>query len=269
MCRVEIIRYETPSNPLMEAHFYRAATRRAPVVIAIHGGAWRAGAPSRYRHFGPYLAEAGISLISITYAFAGEDAATKHPSQLNDVLAAIACLDQRADELGVDTTRIGLMGDSAGAHLAALAALVPDDNAFEQISIRAVAGFYGVYDMLAQFEHDLVARSNDQITENLLGVSAFDDRRIYFEASPIHHVLRGSRHKPAFLVSWGDADDVVDWRSQSAAFLTALKRTGFNARALPVAGAGHFWIEEPFDQVGSFSGFVAPRLKAFLQTWLL
>ena len=68
------------------------------------------------------------------------------------------------------------MGDSAGAHLVSLVALAGDEPQFSgeyrndphaatPSNVKAVVGFYGVYDMAAQWHHDQLARPRDQITE--------------------------------------------------------------------------------------------------------
>jgi hypothetical protein len=53
--------------------------------------------------------------------------------------------------------------------------------------VSAVIGFYGVYDMLAQWEHDLVSRPRDPITEKLLGGPPMASRKAFFEASPVSY----------------------------------------------------------------------------------
>ena len=92
-----------------------------------------------------------------------------YPGAVYDTKAAIQYVRAKAAELGVDPERIGLIGDSAGAHLSALTALAgeeplysseyrSDPNATVSSKVKAVVGFYGVYDMLAQYQHDLLAR---------------------------------------------------------------------------------------------------------------
>ncbi len=92
--------------------------------------------------------------------------------------------------------RIGLVGDSAGAHLASLVALAGDqfnsaycDDAAASVpaNVKCVIGFYGVYDMHAQWTHDLTSRPNDKIVEKFLGASPMQNRRVYFDASPISY----------------------------------------------------------------------------------
>src|SRR6266446_2015194 len=54
-------------------------------------------------------------------------------------------------------------------------------------NVKAVIGFYGAYDMLAQWQHDQIARPHDQITEKYLGVSPMQNRRAYFDSSPMSY----------------------------------------------------------------------------------
>ena len=261
---MEAVEYRGRDGLALQGLFFRAATPRAPVVVAVHGGAWRSGSAARYAHLGAYFAGAGLSTFAVTYRPAREG--QRFPAQLHDLEAAIAHLVANAAAFDVDPARLGLVGDSAGAHLAALYALgaFPSPDARP---VRAMVGIYGVYDLQAQFDYDLQHRTSDQITENLLGVSALDDRHAYFAASPMSYVTR-RRPAPAFLIGWGTGDDVVDYERQSLAFLTALKRCGHVARSMPVAGAPHFWIEEPLDQPYGYAAAAAPRMLAFLKTQL-
>ena len=138
-----------------------------------------------------------------------------------------------------------------------------DPFAAESAQVQAMVGLYGVYDMAAQWQHDLVARPRDQITEKFLGTAPIDDRRIYFDASPISYVTRAN-NKTAFLIAYGTEDDTVDVATQSVAFVTALKQTGTFVRTSIVQSAPHYWGSDPIEEQGSFSGFFAPRLKRFL-----
>ena len=89
------------------------------------------------------------------------------------------------------------------------------------------------------------------------------DRRRYFDASPISHATIAN-NKTAVYLSWGTEDDVVDHRTQSQEFLLALKQAGFTARTCVVHGAPHYWLSDPIEEPGSHSGFLAPRLLRFL-----
>ena len=244
-----------------------------PAVIAVHGGGWQQGTRAGYRHWGPYLATRGIALFAVDYRLAKPNQKS-FPEAVHDIRAAVQYLRGSAATLKLDPKRIALMGDSAGAHLAALVALAGDAPLFagayredefakESTRVKAVIGLYGVYDLAAQWQHDLVARPRDQITEKFLGAAPIDNRRIYFDASPISYATRDN-NQTAFLIAYGTEDDVVDVATQSTAFVTALKQAGIFVRTSIVQGAPHFWGGDPIEEPASFSGFFAPRLMRFL-----
>jgi acetyl esterase/lipase len=142
------------------------------------------------------------------------------------------------------------MGDSAGAHLTALVALAGDEPLFSTeyrsdphvataANVKSVIGFYGVYDMQAQWLHDQITRPRDQISEKFLGASPMQNRRIYFDASPTSYatVEKNEKTRTRFLLIHGTNDDIVDPQTQSQVFLTALKQAGFFARSIVVPGS--------------------------------
>ncbi len=119
--------------------------------------------------------------------------------------------------------------------------------------------------MLAQRNHDLISRPNDNITEKFLGVSPMQSRRIYLESSPISYATF-DRNQVRFLLIHGSRDGLVDPPSQSGAFFAALTRAGFFVRRIIIPGAGHFRASDPFeDQPRSYGAMVAPRLLRFLE----
>jgi acetyl esterase/lipase len=253
------------------------APGRYPALVAVHGGGWQVGDASFYQHWGPYLAQRGYVLFSIDYRLI-KDGKRTYPEAVHDVRAAVQFVRSRGDGIKVDGDRVGVMGDSAGAHLAALVALAGDAPPFREgyptdayngvsTKVKVCVGVYGVYDMAAQWEHDQLHRTADPITQKFLGASLIDNRRLFFEASPLSYATRDNS-QTAFLLTWGTEDDVVDRATQSGAFLRALKQAGFFVRPVVVQGAPHFWNADPIEEPASFPGFLAPRLLRFLQTRL-
>ena len=268
------VEYAVHDGVRMTGDLYKPdKTTPSPIVIAVHGGAWKVGDASDFQYWGPWLASRGIAVYSIEYRLVrGEK--NRYPAAVLDVKAAVQFVQANAAKLGLDFTRIALMGASAGAHLSALVALAwgrlpalkvsgqsqPQTSA----SVKAVVAAYGIYDMLAQWEHDQIARPYDQITEIFLGVRPCDDRFSYFESSPISYATTHA-NKTSFLLCWGSDDDVVDWRTQSWPFATALKQAGYFVRTVPVHAAPHFWMYAPIDEPGSYASFLAPKLLRFLK----
>ena len=246
-------------------------TDKRPVIVAIHGGGWQAGSPAGYQFWGPYLAARGYALFAIRYRLATPNQ-PMYPQAVYDVRAAIQFVRARAADLGADGERIALMGDSAGGHLAALVALAgesydslyrDDPHAKVSVRVKAVIPVYGVYDMVAQWNHDQLHRPTDQISQTFLGTTPARDRRRFIDASPISYAtIRDDA--PSFLLGWGTEDDIVEPKTQAEPFLVALKQARFFVRTVIVTGAPHFWNSDPIEEPESHAGFLAPRLLRLL-----
>jgi acetyl esterase len=96
------------------------STGPLPVLVYLHGGGWVAGSVATHDPFCRLLSEAaGVIIISVEYRLAPEH---PHPAALDDALAAVQWAANNANQWGGDAARLALGGDSAGAHLAAVAA---------------------------------------------------------------------------------------------------------------------------------------------------
>jgi acetyl esterase/lipase len=268
---------------------------KAPVVVAFHGGAWRSGSRAFYKYWGPFLARNGYALFTVDYRLGKSG---RYPAAVEDANAAVQFVRTKADTFHIDAERIALMGDSAGGHLAALLALAPDrfsaahgDGANAAISadVKAVVGFYGIYDMLAQWNHDalaeqrqeitaqrnydLIPRPHDSITQQFLGASPTQNPRLYAESSPITYASVDrpptDRNKARFLLITGARDELVDPEGQSGAFATALANAGYSVQRVFIPEAGHFWVSDQFEKdPQSFGAMAATPLLRFLDASL-
>ena len=243
--------------------------KAVPALVAVHGGGWTAGMRGVFRHWGAYLATRGIALFSISYRLAGKE--KTFPGAVQDVLAGVQFLRGKAATFGVDPARIGLLGASAGAHLAALAALggkkfaggYPDDPfAAVDAGVKALVGVYGVYDVAAMWTAYQVQGGRDNGIQKFIGVAPMENRQIYFDASPLSYATYANNAIGVLLVT-GTEDDLVDRTEQTDPFQLALKQAGFFVRPCVVQGAPHYWMSDPIEP-GSYTEFLAPRLMHFL-----
>ncbi len=244
--------------------------KAAPALVAVHGGGWVAGVRGAYQYWGPYLAARGIAVFAISYRLATK---TKtFPEAVQDVLAGVQFIRGKAGAFGIDPARIGLLGASAGAHLAALAALggkkfaggyPRDPFASVDASVKALVGVYGIYDAVAMWTNYQVQGGRDNNFQKFMGASPMENRQLYFDASPISYATLANNGIGVLLVT-GTEDDLVDRKLQTDPFQFALKQAGFFVRPCIVAGAPHYWMNDPIDEPGSLTGFVAPRLLRFL-----
>ncbi len=125
-------------------------------VVYVHGGAWRLGEKDKgtgwmFRR----LASQGHVIMDIDYTLAP---ASDVAGMVQDVKRAVIWLKRNGAAYGVDAQRVALMGGSAGAHLALLAAYTPNDPALQpdgsavDTSLRCVVSFYGPADFIDMYE---------------------------------------------------------------------------------------------------------------------
>jgi acetyl esterase/lipase len=269
--------YATHDGAELKADYYvPKAPGKYPVIVAVHGGGWGGGSKAGYTYWGPYLAQRGIALFAVDYRLATPQRPT-YPAAVQDVRAAIQFVKSKAADLKTDPERVGLMGDSAGGQLVALTALAADKPPFStgypndpyasvSASVKAVVAAYGIYDMAQQWNHDQLSRPRNNISATFLGKPPYEDRKIYFESSPMSYVTRDN-NKTSFLLTWGTGDDIVDPK-QSEDFMLALKQADFFVRPVPVIAAPHFWMSDPLDDPRGNVTFALPYILRFLQTRL-
>lgn len=207
-----------------------------PLVIWVHGGGWSAGD----RRFCPdlrrWFASCGIAMASIDYRLSGQ---ARFPAPLEDVREAIRWLKAHSDVYGFDGGAVGLWGASAGAHLAALAALTaadPDED------VQAVVDGYAPSDLgrldEGAPEGSLIHDWEDSAEAGLLGVRPSEDAERARAASPLAHVQPGA---PPFLILHGLADRIVPAR-QSELLYEALAAWGCKATLCLIDGLDHGFL---------------------------
>jgi len=114
-------------NVTLEARWYtKGDARPGSAVVYSHGGGQVAGTLDHYdRRMRVYVAETSVPMLSVGYRVAPEG---KGQQLSEDVFAGVMWLINEAACLGVDTTRIAVMGDSGGGGLAATAAVLARDR---------------------------------------------------------------------------------------------------------------------------------------------
>lgn len=212
----------------------RSAAR--PAIVAIHGGAWRAGNKSDLRNLLVEFAEAGYVAISPEYRFCPEHT---FPAQVHDVKAAVRWLRANAETYGVDPDRIGAVGFSAGGHLALMLGLTDANDALEgpvaedapASNVQAVVNFFGPTDLDAE---DLPMISIP-LRNDFIGGTPQEKPEETAAASPITHVSRGDA---PILVFQGTADPLIP-TSQATTLAAAMAEAGVPGRVELIIGAGH------------------------------
>ncbi len=238
--RQTTLKYAGGNGRTLEVDLYRrSGTRRAePLVVVIHGGSWMGGAKSDLAELNSYLAARGYVIAAPSYRFAPE---FRHPSQSEDISAAMGFLKVNAAAFGIDTTRIAFVGRSAGGQLALMAAYAKEDP-----SIRGVVAFYAPTDQRWGWENPSDPRVYDSFAtlNSFLGGGPRDDPEAYRTSSPIEFI--GYATVPTLLIH-GSRDELVSVR-QSARLDSALS----------VSRRPHLFIEMPWATHGCDYVFNGP-----------
>jgi acetyl esterase/lipase len=228
---------------LLDLYVPAQATGKLPVVIWIHGGGWLAGD----KRSNPLLsgAMAGFAIASINYRFSTE---APFPAQAFDCKGSIRWIRAHAGDFNLDERRIGVGGDSAGGHLAALLGTTNGERDLEgdvggnldrSSDVQAVCDWFGPTDFSTIKDEILkLDPKSPFVIEPTLATRLFggsDKLDLARLASPLSHV---SPTSAPFLIFHGEKDTLVP-PAQSEALAEALKKQGVFVELIKVPGAGH------------------------------
>lgn len=232
-----------------------APVTRAAVVL-VHGGSWRGGDRTQLRRYGWRLGRAGYVCVAIEYRLIPE---THFPGFLEDVKAAIRWVRANASALGVDPARIGIPGNSAGGHLALLAAGTPDVPELEgdggnpgvSSAVQACVSVYGP----SVFHVDVPLRGSRPVAR----ISEEISDAVAQTASPAHWV---SPSFPPTMLLHGKADELVPVAA-SEVMHEALTAAGVPAEL-------HLFPDQPhgFDAQPDFARHNGALVTFFLDRYL-
>ena len=176
-----------------------------PLIIFIHGGSWTKGDKKDYLIYLLSYAEKGYVTASLSYRFAQEE---KFPAAVEDIICGIKWLKNHSVEYGIDSNRVAIVGGSAGAHLALMAAYTMGntfgkencDSGSASHRVDAVVNFYGPSDLTTDYA---ISRKE---TNFFVGVDYLSQPEKYRNASPINYV---SKDDPPTMTFIGTLDELV------------------------------------------------------------
>lgn len=193
---------------LLDLHL-PARGARPPVVVWVHGGAWRSGSRKPMPLGG--LVERGYAVASVDYRLSP---VARFPAQVHDIKAAIRYLRAKQSALGIDATKIGVAGNSAGGHLAALVGVTnghPElegevgEHREQSSDVQAIISLYGMSNLTTILDQSTPRGLEVRIPalQLLLGGQPNDQPQLAQLASAVFHV---DSHDPPLLHFHGDQD---------------------------------------------------------------
>ena len=214
---------------------------RSPLIVWVHGGAWRSGSKKDVPI--TKLIGDGYAIASVDYRLSTE---AKFPAQVHDIKAALRFLRGHGNEWNLPSKKIVIAGDSAGAHLAALVGVSNGNNELEgaigndpkeSSDVQGIISFYGAANLTTILKqstpHGLSVRV--PALDLLLGDQPTNVLALARLASPVFHV---DAHDPPLLLLHGDQDPQMPI-NQSLELLGAYQKVKAPVQFEVVHGAAH------------------------------
>ncbi|WP_372718434.1 alpha/beta hydrolase fold domain-containing protein [Novipirellula sp.] len=238
----DLVFADPDGQPLKLDLYLPASASKAPLVIWIHGGGWRAG--SKAKPPIRKLTEHGYALASISYRFT--DTAI-FPAQVHDCKAAVRWLRANAERYGYNGDWIAVAGSSAGGYLALMLGVTNGVATLEgtlgghpeqSSAVQAVVDYFGPSDFVLRGKTQ-PERAYTEKSGSFALLGGLRDGKVIQElekaASPAHYV---SSDDPPLLVFHGTQDEVVRM-DQSEHIVIRYRDAGLSAKLVTVPAAGH------------------------------
>lgn len=198
-----------------------AKKKDRPAIVFFFGGGWNGGTPQQFYPHCAYLASRGMMAMSAEYRVKSRDKTTPFEC-VEDGKAALRYIRKHSKELGIDPNKIAAGGGSAGGHVAAAVATVPNLNGKgDDLSVspipNALVLFNPVYDN---------------------GPNGYGYERVkkrFKEISPIHNINKGM---PPAIVFLGTKDNLIPVKTAKS-FQESMQEVGSRSELMLFEGATH------------------------------
>ncbi len=225
----------------------KRVSHKNPTVMVIHGGGWVSGSRDLfYKELEPLctkLRENGVTVVGVDYRLAMNGLTWR--DCLDDCEDALSYLIEHAEEYDIDTNNIGVIGYSAGAHLALMTTLETEDDVKLCVSlsgptVMTFSGESAYYSEALEYYRDLAFGT--ATSEMML-------------SSP--RALLSKRCKSDFLLVNGLHDDVI-FPIHAESFCKEAASFGITAELMLVDGLTHSY--QSFPQLGDLSAQITARM---------
>lgn len=242
------VAYVPGGDPLQTLDIHRPAkdpTQAAPVLIGIHGGGWAFGDKSHAGFVQPkseWFLKQGFLFVSINYRLSPK---VVHPTHVEDVCKALAWIGENIDNYGGDPKQLYLLGHSAGAHLAALAALDELRQTTAGVHAKSIRGVI-LLDGAAYHVPNQVATT--WRLDKLYTRAFTQDLATQEDASPTLKVVAMKGTPPPFLIL--HVAHRKDSADQSQGLAHALRAKGGEVQVVAIDGKTHATINRDLGKAG-------------------
>jgi acetyl esterase/lipase len=226
------------ANTQQKLDVYLPANRSSAttyVCILIHGGSWQSGDKTDFNTDIATLKNlvGNYAIINLNYSLANGSTILLQ-QQIDDINTAINFIHSKANEYQINTSKIGIIGASAGAHLSLLKSYKYNtDN-----KIKAVVDLFGPTNMDWMYTNHPFPTIAQPIILNVMGTTPTLNSTLYYNASPINFVTSSA---PPTIIFHGTSDEVVPI-SESINLRNALSSMGVTYEYYTYTGEAHGWV---------------------------
>ncbi|USD67087.1 alpha/beta hydrolase [Vibrio sp. SCSIO 43136] len=237
------ITFKTIGDKSIQLDLYRPSTASEqpyPLLIWVHGGAWKRGTKNDIPTKNPLLLNSmlkqGYALAAVDYRLSGE---VNFPKPVQDINDAINYLAINAEHYNINADKVVMMGRSAGGHLASLIGATNSHNVsfydVPKYQVVGVVSFFGPSDLLALGNKGAKKASKKSSVSRFLGDIPANIPEIAKQASPSHYV---NSKTPPYVMLHGDLDKPVPL-SQSKLLKKLLDSAEVENQLFIEQGVGH------------------------------
>lgn len=242
--RLKPSRHAYGETPIEAFDFYSCGKSGAPIVIYIHGGAWRNGMAENFAHFAETFMSAGAHAAILDF-ISVDDADGRLEPMVEQVRRATALIVKKAREFGGDG-RIFVCGHSSGGHLSSCVATTDwADYGLPQDALEGAILMSGMYELepVRRSKRSTYVRFTDETVEKLSAMRRMD------------------RIRCPVIVTYGTCES-PEFQRQGREFAEALKKAGKDVTTFAVTGANHFEMQEQLHNPLGFVGRAALAMIA-------
>jgi acetyl esterase/lipase len=252
------VEYGRVGETVLKLDLHLPKAGNAPLIVYVHGGAWRAGSKADVPIAG--LLDHGFAIASVDYRLSTQ---ARFPAQIHDIKAAIRFLRAKSDLFHLNTDKIAIIGSSAGGHLAALVGVTNGHKALEgQIGehldqssdIACIVSLYGASNLQSILGQstEFGLKMRVPALQLLLGDVPDQVPDLAKLASPVAHL---DAKDPPLLLIHGDADpQMPPQQSQELAKAYEAKKRPVTLILLPGSkhGGAEFYDETRLKTMAAF-----------------
>ena len=262
--------YGTGRDERLDVYTPAGPREPLPTVVWIHGGAWIGGSKEELAGWFKLIAGGGYTVVAPKYSLAPSG---RYPTPLRQMMQALRHVQENAERLQVDPTRIVVAGDSAGAQLAAqIGAVVTTPGYADAVGVGPTlpaANLRGLVLACGPYDLDLLLNSaRSDVGQKLVDAVmwAYCGRRRYARDPLFATMTVADRVTPSFpptLITVGNDDPL---RAHSELLVTRLEANGCDTETVffPADYAPPLGHEYQFDLDTEAGRLFLERLRAFL-----